>query len=95
MRNGAVRELFEETGIVVDPASLVDVTRSAPASPTDDKIRTAYVCIVDARHARPVVVLNHEHDAFRWEPLGTLFDVYRHPVYSAAFKEYMQENPHA
>jgi dATP pyrophosphohydrolase len=81
----AWRELAEETGFTVDDierAYTLDLTAEFLWEPLDTLLTTAYFAFRVRPDRDPA--LSHEHDAFRWLPLGDAVRLAVWPAYREA-----------
>ncbi|MFZ2494222.1 MAG: NUDIX hydrolase [Candidatus Saccharimonadales bacterium] len=69
-RDGVVREIYEETGIVVDPAQLHKVSAMTTIVPGVDALVEKQLYIV--RTSSLSVTLSYEHESYRWVTLDEL-----------------------
>jgi len=64
--HGIVREIREETGIVVFSSDLVEIYKGKASQPG---WKEQSVFVVHLKEVEPTVVLSWEHDSFEWVPV--------------------------
>jgi 8-oxo-dGTP pyrophosphatase MutT (NUDIX family) len=86
----AVREIFEETGLKVDPTKL-HLIYSATEAWDHSYVEFLYVIKLD--DSEPMVKLSFEHNAYSWQPIANLPKIEKDYVsfYQDAF-EYLAKN---
>lgn len=86
--DGVVREIKEEIGVIVDPASL-DLSFAA-TSYHDNKsfIRCLFTGKIDETVS---VNLSFEHDEYKWEETSKVIDEFDHPIWAEGLR-YLQEH---
>ena len=68
--DGMVREIAEETGIVVDPQHLVRAERKIVSMPWLKRDIEKWLIVIDVD--MPEVTLSYEHESYRWVTLEEL-----------------------
>lgn len=72
---GLAREIFEETGITIEPERLILVHTSTHSFFGKSVTRLLYA--VRLRENAPHVVISWEHDEFSWQPIVNVKDMER------------------
>jgi len=66
---GLLREVLEETGIALEPAS---VKQQYATTKSNDEVTVVYHFYVSRQEAKPDVVLDWEHDQYEWVKLDEI-----------------------
>jgi 8-oxo-dGTP diphosphatase len=82
MNVGVVREIREETGLIVRPGDVVLVYAATEAYADLSVTRLLFV----ARTTSAEVTLSREHDSFRWVDFETALRDFPHPFYATALR---------
>ena len=85
-----IREILEETGLVIDPSS-IELVYAGTDFWHDNYVRMLY--IVKLPSSKPPISLSFEHDQFQWRPVDELSEIEKDyiPFYARAFR-YIQDN---
>lgn len=84
--DGVVREIKEEIGVNVDPASL-DLSFAATSYHND---KSSIRCLFTGKIDETVpIILSFEHDEYRWEDVSTVIDEFDHPIWAEGLR-YLQ-----
>lgn len=83
MAAGAAREIYEESGLTVEPAQLQLVYAATEAfQDTESVTRLLFV----GKTVADAIQLSFEHDAYKWVDLDTALQDFPHPFYGAGLR---------
>lgn len=85
--HGIVREITEETGIVISPDALHEITMSDFIQDFTPFERHVFWCA--SPHGN-VQIDTREHSSFKWVPANEVLRLFRHPFYSKAIEHMLQ-----
>lgn len=79
-----IREIYEETGLSVNPIQCRLLFTSTQWENKKNRVRLLYVVAVPG--AKPDVTISWEHDQFQWLDIQTTVDALTHPEYSTGLQ---------
>lgn len=90
LERAMAREIVEETGIVVDPSALHEVTDSGVVSNETNVDKHVFI----ARVEDPNFTLSLEHESAAWYPLAEASRLFPHPFYGKVLQNILDRGLH-
>ncbi|HEV7952003.1 MAG TPA: NUDIX domain-containing protein [Candidatus Saccharimonadales bacterium] len=88
---GVVREVLEETGIILEPQDVTLVYAETAAYTNENKSVSKLLYVARLNHT-PKVVVSWEHESYEWCPLANVIETHEfRPFYKRAI-EYSRNN---